>query len=300
MLVVPLTFHPAGGLKVFAGPGVEIETRNEESSDDSRFLVRAGIAYSFEFGERYLLIPNLDFDFIDEEGDEVATAAVFGVTLGFAFCSQNLVVVGFKALLDISDGSRTRQGFDAIVDVTVSISLKRRRTHGQAASARAKLEQLRCGRWMSRECPPNERSALDTAINAAHQCDDITAAMATQANLMKQSESGRFAVGANDFFHINLREKRSANAGSGDLEATLGAFHRARRLPGSRRQLRRPRDQRRTSFVSETADAETSCQLYNAVIIPLSHTFLISRASIHCAGEHRARQTRNYLHGDIE
>jgi hypothetical protein len=100
ILVFPVVFHPKGGLKILAGPGVELKPRrgsdengesnddetegDEDSGTDKLFLFRLGVAYSFEFGERYSITPALEFDFVNEE-DEVAKALVYGVTFGISF-----------------------------------------------------------------------------------------------------------------------------------------------------------------------------------------------------------------------
>jgi hypothetical protein len=99
----PVTFNPTGGLKIFAGPGLErkprrrseengeshnhgSETHNDDetSGSENLFLFRVGAGYSFEFGGRYSITPGLELDFIKEE-HEVAKALVYGVSFGIAF-----------------------------------------------------------------------------------------------------------------------------------------------------------------------------------------------------------------------
>jgi outer membrane protein TolC len=132
--------------------------------------------------------------------------------------------VGFKASQDLGDRRRTQEGLEAIVDITVSIPLERRRAQGQAASARARIEQLRFDRRLQSERLTNELFKLGVAIDAAHRFVGITAAEATQADLMEQAERDRFDAGASDFFLVNLREERSADARLRNLEATLSYF----------------------------------------------------------------------------
>lgn len=134
------------------------------------------------------------------------------------------VDVGFKAAQDLGDGSRAREGFEAIVDVTISIPLERRRALGQADSARAELRRLEFDRQLQSERLANELEKLGVAIDAARRFVDITREEAVQADIMERAERRRFAAGASDFFLVNLREERSADARLRNLQANLGYF----------------------------------------------------------------------------
>jgi hypothetical protein len=96
VFAVPLVFRPAGGFKLFAGPGLErapvhgeSETHEPEASTgkarDNLFLWRVGTGYSWEFAERYVVGPSVYLDFIREEESEWTQAFVFGISLGVAF-----------------------------------------------------------------------------------------------------------------------------------------------------------------------------------------------------------------------
>ena len=142
--------------------------------------------------------------------------------------AQNLlkprVDVGFKASQDLGDGSRAREGFEAIVDISISIPLERRRALGQADSARAKLQRLEFDRQLQSEQLANELEKLGVAIDAARRFVAITRDEAAQADIMEQAERRRFEAGASDFFLVNLREERSADARLRSLEAALAYF----------------------------------------------------------------------------
>ena len=103
VLTFPVTFHPKGGLEILAGPGVELEPRRggsdengesedddetdgeEESGRDALFLFRIGVAYSFEFGERYSITPGLELDFVNEEDDHnVIKPPIYPSSFGWA------------------------------------------------------------------------------------------------------------------------------------------------------------------------------------------------------------------------
>jgi hypothetical protein len=77
VFVVPVVYHVAAGLRLLAGPGLE-------HAEDTSFLFRVGVNYAFEFGDRYAIIPSLEFDFINGE-DSVTEAVVYGVNFGVSF-----------------------------------------------------------------------------------------------------------------------------------------------------------------------------------------------------------------------
>jgi hypothetical protein len=77
VFVVPAVYHVTAGLRLLAGPGFE-------HAEDTSFLFRVGVNYAFEFGERYAIIPSLEFDFINGE-DSVTEAVVYGVNFGVSF-----------------------------------------------------------------------------------------------------------------------------------------------------------------------------------------------------------------------
>lgn len=134
------------------------------------------------------------------------------------------VDLGLKAAHDVGAGSRSRQGFDAIVDLTLSIPLQRRRGSGLAAESRAKLRQLEFDRRLLEDRVANEIRKLTSEIAAAAEFVGITGEELTQAELLEEAERRRFAAGASDLFVVNLREERTADAHLRNLNARLGYF----------------------------------------------------------------------------
>lgn len=132
------------------------------------------------------------------------------------------VDLGLKAAQDLGGGSPTRERFDTIVDVTVSIPLETRRGRGMAAEARARLRQLELDRRLLQDQVTNEIDKLETTIDAAREFVGLAAAEVEQAAVMEAAERDRFAAGASDFFLVNLREERSADARIRHLDAHLG------------------------------------------------------------------------------
>jgi len=62
-------------LKVFAGPGFEVEEKGE-----TKLLLRAGFEYGFELNEHWELAPQFNVDFVDGE-----YATVIGISVGRGF-----------------------------------------------------------------------------------------------------------------------------------------------------------------------------------------------------------------------
>ena len=71
---VPLFIHPYKGLRFQLAPGLEHKEGNDE------FLFRTGAAYHFELTEQWVVVPEVNVDFVD--GEE---AFVFGLAFGIGF-----------------------------------------------------------------------------------------------------------------------------------------------------------------------------------------------------------------------
>jgi hypothetical protein len=95
LLVFPVTLHPAGGLKIFGGPGfersvAEVEEHERSSEEhgegprENHLLWRIGAGYAFEFAERYAVTPAVSVDFVRESGSW-ARAVVYGMSFGIGF-----------------------------------------------------------------------------------------------------------------------------------------------------------------------------------------------------------------------
>lgn len=83
-----LIFHPAGGLGLAIGPGMEIgkevhvdDLGHEEEETEVRAALRAGVTYEFEVGEKFAIAPAVYVDFIDGKDP----ALVWGLEFGLGF-----------------------------------------------------------------------------------------------------------------------------------------------------------------------------------------------------------------------
>ena len=70
---VPIFAHPVGGLVVLLAPGIE-----HQDDGDNEALIRLGAGWDFELGERFVVTPVVNVDFVD--GDKVY---VYGVEFGY-------------------------------------------------------------------------------------------------------------------------------------------------------------------------------------------------------------------------
>jgi hypothetical protein len=71
----PLYIHPYKGLRFLVAPGFETE------ENETKFLVRAGIAYHIPLGNGWSIAPEYNFDFV-EGGEEYQ---VYGISVGLGF-----------------------------------------------------------------------------------------------------------------------------------------------------------------------------------------------------------------------
>ena len=74
VIAVPLFIHPYKGLRLLGAIGFE------ERNNDTEFLFRAGIGYEFGLNDRWNIIPEFNFDFVD--GDEKYG---YGVVFSYIF-----------------------------------------------------------------------------------------------------------------------------------------------------------------------------------------------------------------------
>lgn len=94
LLVFPVHFRVWEGIDLFAGPGVEFAEEEEEDGEDhddgeeggdsdawdATFLIRVGVGYAIELGERYSFSPSVAVDFIGRE-----RAFVYGADFSIKF-----------------------------------------------------------------------------------------------------------------------------------------------------------------------------------------------------------------------
>jgi hypothetical protein len=75
VIALPISFHPSGGWRLFAGPGVEFTDHADKA------LVRVGAGYEFHLHERWSITPEIVGDFISGG----AQTWLLGVGIGYGF-----------------------------------------------------------------------------------------------------------------------------------------------------------------------------------------------------------------------
>lgn len=131
------------------------------------------------------------------------------------------VDLGVKAAQDVGNGSETRRGFESQVDLTVSIPLERRRGTGSVAATESRLSQLAFETRLAEDQIRTEVQRLASNIDNDIEFVKITRVEAEQARVLEEAERKRFRAGASDFFLVNLREERTADAELRNLNANL-------------------------------------------------------------------------------
>jgi len=74
-VVVPLSFHPGAGWRLFSGPGREFTEKHDD------WMFRFGAGYEFELGDRWTLAPEFIYDVI-ESGKRTY---ILGLAVGRSF-----------------------------------------------------------------------------------------------------------------------------------------------------------------------------------------------------------------------
>jgi len=132
--------------------------------------------------------------------------------------------VELKTAQDLGAGSVTREDPDLIFGVQMAVPLETRRGRGAVAEARANLAQLAYQRQLLEEQLVAEIQQIGNSLEAARNFALLTAQEVEQARLMELAERQLFEEGASDFFLLNLREERTADAGVRNVQAELAWF----------------------------------------------------------------------------
>lgn len=132
--------------------------------------------------------------------------------------------VGVKASQDFGRGSITRDEFDIIFEVRFEVPLERRQARGELAAARARLSELGFERRLLEDQLTAEMRRLAQFVDTAIRYAEITEQEFQQAEKLARAEWVRFQEGASDFFLLNLREERTAEAKIRNIDAILDYF----------------------------------------------------------------------------
>jgi outer membrane protein TolC len=129
--------------------------------------------------------------------------------------------VDFEVSRDFGDGSITREGTDVILGLKLVIPLQTRLGEGQRARARAEIARMRHERQMQQDRLEVELRMIATALSTSSRLVELAEGELAQARLMVTAEQTRFENGESDFFLLNIREERVADAKVRAIDARL-------------------------------------------------------------------------------
>lgn len=121
----------------------------------------------------------------------------------------------------IGDGGPTFDSTDTVVGVTFKVPLQRREARGRLRRAEAELREMELREQRTADQIEVELDNILTNLNAALRLAQLADDEVEQATAMVEAERKRFRLGAGDFFLVNLREERAADAQIRAIRADL-------------------------------------------------------------------------------
>jgi outer membrane protein TolC len=134
------------------------------------------------------------------------------------------VDLGVKLARDFGEGSVTRMGNDVIVELDVSFPIQRRKAQGAIDEARANIRSLEQRRRFLVDQLDAQVLSIAERVAADVRFSQITSQEVVQARQLEQAERVRFDEGASDFFVVNVREERTADAQVRSIDARQAYF----------------------------------------------------------------------------
>ncbi len=113
---------------------------------------------------------------------------------------------------DIGTGPTPRQETEAKVGVKISVPLQQNVGRGRMAQSQAAIRQLEQRKRLLNDRLATEIIAAATNYEAAQKAANLAEDAVDAASTMQQAEARRFNSGATDFFVLNLREEKTAEA----------------------------------------------------------------------------------------
>jgi len=125
------------------------------------------------------------------------------------------VDLGFElshGLGSVAEGGPSRDSTDAMVSLNFSVPLQQRAARGRLARERAEIEVLEQRQRLQQDRLAVEVQDIVLDLNTAEQLLTLAEQEVEQAETMRDAEQQRFESGASDFFLVNIREERAADA----------------------------------------------------------------------------------------
>lgn len=121
----------------------------------------------------------------------------------------------------IGDGGPSFDSTDTVVGLTFKVPLQRRMARGAVGRAEAELREIELRKERTADQIRVEIDNILANLNAALRLADLADDEVEQATTMVTAERKRFRLGAGDFFLVNLREERAADAQVRSIRAEL-------------------------------------------------------------------------------
>jgi outer membrane protein TolC len=117
-----------------------------------------------------------------------------------------------QALGSVAEGGPSRDSTDAMVSLNFSVPLQQRAARGRLARERAEVEVLEQQQRLQVDRLEVEVQDIVLDLNVAEDLLRLAEQEVDQADTMRDAEQQRFESGASDFFLVNIREERAADA----------------------------------------------------------------------------------------
>ena len=121
----------------------------------------------------------------------------------------NLYIEGAR---DIGSGPISRQGNEAKIGLNISIPLQQNTGEGMIAQTKAEIRQIEQRKRLLNDQIASQIQSIANDYHAAHQYLILTEQEIVAASAMQDAEHIKFEQGAADYFVLNIREEKRAEA----------------------------------------------------------------------------------------
>lgn len=121
----------------------------------------------------------------------------------------------------VAEGGISRDSTDTIIGFKFSVPLQRREARGRLQRSEAELRATQLREQRTQDQITIELNNILLELSAALRLSTLAENEVTQASVMVESEQKKFTLGASDFFLVNIREERAADAQIRATRATL-------------------------------------------------------------------------------
>ena len=112
----------------------------------------------------------------------------------------------------VAEGGISRDSTDTVLGFRFSVPLQRREAKGRLQRAEAELRASQLRRQRTEDQISIELNDILINLKTAFNLTSLARSEVTQANVMVEAERKKFTLGASDFFLVNIREERAADA----------------------------------------------------------------------------------------